>query len=743
MLLAPEEIKVFYQDYFQRVALAKQRLGRPLTLAEKILFAHSQANNDIRRGLSTLSLNVDRVAMQDATAQMAILQFMLTGKNTVVVPTTVHCDHLIIAQSGADKDLQQANLENNEVYQFLKSAANKYGMGFWKPGSGIIHQVVLEDYALPGQLMIGTDSHTPNAGGLAMLAIGVGGAEAVDVMAGLPWQVQMPKLIGVHLKGKLSGWTAAKDIILKVAEMLTVTGGTGSLLEYFGEGTRTLSATGKATITNMGAEVGATTSIFPYDAHTIQYLKATQREFVTEIILANSIAPELQADSEVEKNPEKFFDQVIEINLDTLEPHVAGPHTPDLARPLSQLAGDVQKNNWPVELSACLIGSCTNSSYEDMTRAGSIARQAAEQGLRVKVPFFITPGSEQIYQTMQRDGLLQIFEDIGGRVLANACGPCIGQWKRQEVKIGQKNSIITSYNRNFKARNDENPETHAFIASPEVVTAFALTGRLDFNPLTSLAAPQGERFPKQGFVPAFSGYQAPSNQGEIFIDSNSQRLAFLQPFGAWKKNDFQNLSLLLKVRGKCTTDHISPAGKWLLYRGHLDKISNNMFSGALNIFTEKVGKGKNPFSGEIEDLSKIARTFRENNKGWIVVGDENYGEGSSREHAAMEPRYLGCRAVLAKSFASIAETNLKQQGILPLWFIDQADYEKIQAEDEVSISVEDLAPNKEVYIHLIHADASQETFPVKHTLTLQQIEWWKAGSKLEWIRIKNSSNYSS
>ncbi len=763
MLLQLQEIQNFYQNYLQKVTAVKHTLQRPLTLSEKILFAHQTEKSGnggkqqvvrentasitlplvtsttslAQRGKSTLSLNVDRVAMQDATAQMAILQFMLTGRKKVAVPTTVHCDHLIIAHSGAEKDLQQAHLENNEVYQFLKSAANKYGLGFWKPGSGIIHQVILENYAVPGQLMIGTDSHTPNAGGLGMIAIGVGGAEAVDALAGLAWQVQMPKLIGVHLKGKLSGWTAAKDVILKVAELLTVKGGTGYVLEYFGEGARSLSATGKATITNMGAEVGATTSIFPYDERTAEYLRATQRGFVAEMVEQEKIKSELQADPEVERHPEKFFDKVIEILLDTLEPHIVGPHTPDLARPISKVAEDVQKNNWPAELSACLIGSCTNSSYEDMTRAASIARQAAEKGLKVKVPFFITPGSEQIYHTLQRDGLVQVFENIGGKVLANACGPCIGQWKRQEVKTGQKNSIVTSYNRNFKGRNDENSETHAFIASPEVVTAFALMGRLDANPLAVLQPPQGEQLPEQGFVFSSSGYEAPSNSGDVLINPQSERLAFLEPFGAWKENDFQNLSVLLKVKGKCTTDHISPAGKWLKYRGHLDKISDNMFSGALNVFTGEVGKGKNILSGEKAELSKIARAYKMANRGWVVVGDENYGEGSSREHAAMEPRYLGCRAVLAKSFARIAETNLKQQGVLPLWFVDALSYEKIQQEDEVSLVVEDLVVEQEVYIQLNHVDGSQETFPMKHTLTAEQIEWWKAGSKLEWIR-KNS-----
>ena len=671
---------------------------------------------------------------------MAILQFMLTGKKSVVVPTTVHCDHLITAKAGAARDLEEANVQNKEVYQFLKSSANRYGMGFWKPGSGIIHQVILENYAVPGQLMIGTDSHTPNAGGLGMIAIGAGGAEAMDAMAGLAWTVTMPKLIGVQLKGVLNGWTSPKDIILKGAEILTVKGGTGCILEYFGEGARTISATGKATITNMGAEVGATTSIFPYDKNTAEYLRATRRDSVASI--ADSLKEELQADPEVERNPTAYFNEVIIIDLDSLEPQVVGPHTPDLSRSISKLKEDVIKNNWPVQLSAALIGSCTNSSYEDMSRAATVARKAAEKGLKAKVPFMITPGSQQIYATMKRDGLLDIFEKIGGTVLANACGPCIGQWNRQDVPKGVKNSIITSFNRNFKSRNDANPETHAFIASPEVVTAFALTGRLDFNPLTDiiegmkLQINSVEQLPPEGFIFDVSGYEEPTGRGEVSIDPDSERLALLRPFQQWKEKDFSNLFLLVKAKGKCTTDHISPAGKWLEFRGHLDKISDNMFSGALNAFNNRTGKGKNLLTEMEEDFSAVARHYQNHDKGWIAVGDVNYGEGSSREHAAMEPRYLGCRAVLAKSFARIAETNLKKQGILPLWFKVESDYDKLQEDDIIDLE-SDVSVNESVYITLKHADGSIEVIEMNHTFSVEQLEWFKHGSALNWLRENN------
>ena len=678
--------------------------------------------------------------MQDATAQMAILQFMLTGKKSVVVPTTVHCDHLIAAKLGAQQDLEEANLQNKEVYQFLKSSANKYGMGFWKPGSGIIHQVILENYAVPGQLMIGTDSHTPNAGGLGMIAIGAGGAEAMDAMAGLSWTITMPKLIGIQLKGRLNGWTSPKDVILKVAEILTVKGGTGCIIEYFGEGARTISATGKATIANMGAEVGATTSLFPYDEHTAAYLRATRRGFVA--ALADSLKEELQADPEVEQNPLVYFDEVIVIDLDRLEPHLVGPHTPDLSRSISSLKGDLEKNNWPLQLSAALIGSCTNSSYEDMSRAAVVARKAAEQGLKAKVSFMVTPGSQQIYATMKRDGLLEVFEQIGGTVLANACGPCIGQWNRQDVPKGVRNSIITSFNRNFKSRNDANPETHAFIASPEIVTAFALAGRLDFNPLldtidgVKLDITAVDQLPSQGFVFDVSGYEEPSGKGDVMIDPESDRLALLRPFAPWQEKDFSELLVLVKAKGKCTTDHISPAGKWLEFRGHLDKISDNMFSGAVNAFTEKIGKGKNLLTEMEENFSSIARHYQNHDRGWIAVGDTNYGEGSSREHAAMEPRYLGCRAVLAKSFARIAETNLKKQGILPLWFALESDYEKILEDDIIDID-NDVAVGELVYVTLKHSDGSVEAIEMKHTFSKEQLEWFKHGSALNWLREKN------
>ena len=736
-----DQVQDFYLDYIEKLQAIKEKLNRPLTYTEKILFTHfAKGEFEIQRGKSSIPLQVDRVAMQDATAQMAILQFMLTGKKSVVVPTTVHCDHLITAKLGAVQDLEEANIQNKEVYQFLKSSANKYGMGFWKPGSGIIHQVILENYAVPGQLMIGTDSHTPNAGGLGMVAIGAGGAEAMDAMAGLAWTVTMPKLIGIQLKGKLNGWTSPKDVILKVAEILTVKGGTGCIIEYFGEGARTISATGKATITNMGAEVGATTSLFPYDEHTAAYLRATQRTFVA--ALADALKEELQADPEVEQNPLAYFDEVIIIDLDRLVPHIVGPHTPDLSRSISALKEDVEKNNWPIQLSAALIGSCTNSSYEDMSRAAAVARKAAAQGLKAKVPFMITPGSQQIYATMKRDGLLEVFEKIGGTVLANACGPCIGQWNRQDVPKGVRNSIITSYNRNFKKRNDNNEETHAFIASPEIVTAFALAGRLDFNPVldnidgVKLDINEVDQLPSQGFVFDVSGYEEPSGKGNVMIDPESERLALLRPFAPWQEKDFSELFVLVKAKGKCTTDHISPAGKWLEFRGHLDKISDNMFSGAVNAFTEKIGKGKNLLTETEENFSAIARHYQNHDRGWITVGDTNYGEGSSREHAAMEPRYLGCRAVLAKSFARIAETNLKKQGILPLWFAVESDYGKILEDDLVDIDT-DVAVGEAVYVTTRHADGSVEAIEMKHTFSVEQLEWFKHGSALNWLREKN------
>ena len=752
MLLEKGQIEDFYKRYKENVDKARTNLGRPLSFAEKILYAHLVEPDVLGvrpfskglRGETNVALKVDRIAMQDATAQMALLQFILTERDRVAVPTTIHCDHLIRAQTGAIEDLDRALMENNEVYAFLRSSANKYGIGFWKPGSGIIHQVVLENYACPGQLMIGTDSHTPNAGGLGMVAVGVGGADAVDVMSGENWIVRMPKLIGVKLTGRLNGWTAPKDIILRVAEILTVEGGTGYIVEYFGEGARTISATGKATITNMGAEIGATTSLFPYDQHTEKYLKATRRQAIAE--LANQVKEDLQADPQIEEEPEKYFDKVIEIDLDTLEPHIVGPHTPDLGRPVSKLGQEAKEKGWPLEFKYALIGSCTNSSYEDMQRAASIAKQAAAKGVKTKCGFMVTPGSEQIYKTIQRDGQLKLFEDIGGTVLANACGPCIGQWKRSDIKQGEKNSIISSYNRNFKKRNDENPETHAFIGSPEIGTAYALSGRLDFNPLTDClegtegrfkleAPPVVEALPVEGFVFDDSGYLEPTGEGEVVIKPDSQRLAFLVQFES--QRDFKDLFVLLKAKGKCTTDHISPAGRWLEFRGHLDKISNNMFSGVVNSFAVEPGKGKNVFTGEVEDINKVARYYKEKGRGWIVVGDENYGEGSSREHAAMEPRYLGCRAVIVKSFARIHETNLKMQGILPLWFVNKEDYEKIRAEDVISIQDVEIEEGKPVDILVKHKDGAQETIKTKHTFKKEEIEWFKAGSSLNFLRSKN------
>ncbi len=746
MLLDPKEISTFFDTYKLKLAEARKILRRPITFAEKILFTHMKDIKDAKKGEEDVTINVDRVAMQDATAQMAILQFILTNMEKVEVNTSVHCDHLIRAEKGATSDLDVALTENNEVYAFLKSAANKYGMGFWKPGSGIIHQVVLENYAVPGMFMIGTDSHTPNAGGLSMISIGVGGADAVDVMAGEPWSITMPKLIGVKLNGKLSGWTAPKDIILKVAEKLTVKGGTGYIIEYFGEGARSISATGKATITNMGAEIGATTSLFPYDEHTSLYLKATQRGEIVEII--ENIKEDLQADKEIEDNPTMFFDKVIEIDLNTLEPHIVGPFTPDLARPVSKMGSDAKDNAWPLELTYSLIGSCTNSSYEDMSRAASLAKQAAEKGIKSKCGFMITPGSEKVHKTIQRDGQLESFEKIGGVVLANACGPCIGQWTRIDIKEGEKNSILSSFNRNFKSRNDANPETHAFIASPEIVTAYALAGRLDFNPLTDaietengsfkLDAPKGDELPQNGFVNDISGFEPSTGQGEVEIKEDSDRLSFLELFSEWNiDTDFKDLFVLVKAKGKCTTDHVSPAGPWLKYRGHLDKISDNMYTGAVNAFTDKVGTGRNLLTN-VEDVPypTIARQYKSKGKGWVVIGDTNYGEGSSREHAAMEPRYLGCVSIICKSFARIAETNLKKQGILPLWFVHEEDYDKIKEDDLVSINNVSIMVGKDVDVTVKHSDGSTDVLICKHTFSNEQIKWFKAGSALNMIRNK-------
>ncbi|MEE8481742.1 MAG: aconitate hydratase [Acidiferrobacterales bacterium] len=735
-------IRAYYQALPQRVLQARKLAGSPLTLTEKILYAHWDQGNEGKaiRGESTVGLRPDRIAMQDATAQMAVLQFMMAGKNAVAAPTTIHCDHLIRAKVGAIKDLQVAESSNYEVYEFLASAANKYGMGFWKPGSGIIHQVVLENYAFPGGLMIGTDSHTPNAGGLGMAAIGVGGADAVDVMVGLPWEVLWPKILGVRLTGELSGWTSGKDVILKLAGILTVSGGTNRIVEYFGPGAASLSCTAKATVTNMGAELGATTSIFPFDSRMADYLRATEREEIA--TLAEGVAEHLVADDEVAANPEKYYDEIVEINLSTLEPHIVGPHTPDLSRPVSQMADDVAKNKYPVEIRAALIGSCTNSSYEDIGRAANVARQAKAKGLKAKIPFMITPGSQQVLATIERDGLLADLEAIGGLVLANACGPCIGQWERTDSHRNEPNSILTSYNRNFPRRNDGNAKTNAFIASPEVVTAFALTGSFATNPLTELGlvAPNAEELPAKGFDHGDNAYLPPTDDPDsvtVQVAADSERLALLEPFAPVDKDSgYQNLPVLLKATGKCTTDHISPAGPWLRYRGHLDRISDNMYSGANNAFTDQPGTGFNVFTGQDnQPLNKLARDYKARDQGWVVIGDANLGEGSSREHAAMSPRHLGARVVLVRSYARIHETNLKKQGVLPLIFSESADYDKIHIDDRLSFSgLTNLSPGEPVMVEIHHANGSIDTIETHHTMTKDQIEWFKAGSSLNLIR---------
>lgn len=749
-----ERIQALYERFPERLAEVRKRLGRPLTLAEKILFVHLDhpAQAEFERGKSWVELWPDRVAMQDATAQMALLQFIQAGRKRVTVPTTIHCDHLIRARVGADEDTQAALRENEEVYQFLMSAAQKYGIGFWKPGSGIIHQVVLENYAFPGGLMIGTDSHTPNAGGLGMLAIGVGGSDAAEVMAGLPWSVQLPRLVGVRLVGSLSGWTAPKDVILKLAGLMTVKGGTGKIIEYFGPGTASISCTGKATITNMGAELGATTSVFPYDRRMATYLRATNRAAVAD--LADRFADHLRADPEVWERPEEYYDELLEIDLSALEPHIVGPHSPDLARPISRMKEDVAKNGYPADIRAALVGSCTNSSYEDIGRAANVAQQALRHGIKARTKFLITPGSDQIHNTIRRDGQMDILTSIGGVVLANACGPCIGQWQRDDIRKGERNSIVTSFNRNFPARNDSNPETLAFIASPEVVTALALAGRLDFNPLTDplpaedgqsvmLEPPQAPELPARGFAPGTAGYVEPPEDGsqvEVIVRPDSERLQLLEPFPPWDGKDFERLAVLIKAKGKCTTDHISPAGPWLRYRGHLDKISDNLFTGAVNAFTGEVGKGRNVLTGETGvPFPQIARFYKAQGLGWVAVGDENYGEGSSREHAAMEPRYLGCKAVIARSFARIHETNLKKQGILPLTFEDPADYEKVREDDRVSIvGLRELAPGKPVKVILHHSDGTEDVLWCRHSLSAEQIEWFKAGAALNLMRDHES-----
>ncbi len=745
-----EMIKAVYARMPERIAAARQILGRPLTLSEKILYSHLTAGTPTRlfeRGKTYVDFAPDRVAMQDATAQMALLQFMQAGRPQVAVPSTVHCDHLIQAKVGAAEDLKNAVNQSREVYDFLASVSNKYGIGFWKPGAGIIHQVVLENYAFPGGMMIGTDSHTPNAGGLGMVAIGVGGADACDVMAGLPWELKMPKLIGVHLTGKLSGWASAKDVILWVAGQLTVKGGTGAIVEYFGDGADNLSATGKGTICNMGAEIGATTSIFAYDEKMASYLRGTERADVAE--LADGVRQHLRSDPEVYLNPAPYFDQLLELDLSTLEPYVNGPFTPDLAWPLSKFAQAVKENGWPEKLEVGLIGSCTNSSYEDITRAASIARQAVDKNLKVQSEFTVTPGSELVRYTTERDGLLATFDAMGGVVLANACGPCIGQWARHTDDPTRKNSIITSFNRNFAKRNDGNPNTHAFVASPEVVTAFAIAGDLTFNPvtdtLTNLAGekvmldePQGIELPVNGFAVEDAGYQAPAEDPssvEVLVNPASDRLQLLDPFAPWEGHDLTGLKLLIKAKGKCTTDHISMAGPWLKYRGHLDNISNNMLIGAINYFNEKSDSVKNQLTGEYGPVPATQRTYKAAGIGSVVVGDENYGEGSSREHAAMEPRFLGVRAILVKSFARIHETNLKKQGMLALTFANPGDYDKVQEDDLIDITgLTEFAPGQSLTVVLHHADGTSDSFAVNHTYNEQQIEWFKAGGALNIIR---------
>ncbi len=742
-----ETVKQLYERQGAAHAALRKRLGRPLTLAEKILAAHTKdlASQEFVRGQSYLVLQPDRVAMQDATAQMAILQFMQARRDTVAVPTTVHCDHLIQARVGVTEDMKAALEANKEVYDFLRSASIRYGMGFWEPGAGIIHQVFLEQYAFPGGLLIGTDSHTPNAGGLGMLAIGVGGADAADAMAGLPWEVKCPKLIGVHLTGSLSGWASPKDVILKLCGLLTTKGGTDAIIEFFGPGTRSISCTGKGTITNMGAEVGATTSVFPFDERMTTYLNATGRAHVA--ALAEQHAAELVADPEVEADRNRFFDQLIEIDLSSLEPYIVGPRRTGAARPISQLAKDIEQGGFPPRIKAALIGSCTNSSYEDIGRAASVAEQARQAGLKTQVYFLITPGSDQIHNTIQRDGQLQALEAIGGTVLANACGPCIGQWKRDDITPGEVNAILTSFNRNFPRRNDGTAETLAFMGSPEIVTAMALSGDLRFNPLTDpvttpdgrtirLHPPASPELPSQGFAPGMAGYTAPKplaerQRIEVLISPASERLQRLTPFPAWDGKDFDRLPVLVKVNGQCTTDHISPAGKWLRFRGHLDKISDNMFTAADNVFTGQTGTAIDVLDGQARPIPAAARHYKAEGVGWAVIGDENYGEGSSREHAAMSPRYLGCKLVVARSFARLHLTNVKKQGILPCTFAHVADYDKVRTDDRISVAgLAQLAPGRPLNATLHHADGGTEPLLLLHSMTEEHVRWFKAGAAL-------------
>jgi aconitate hydratase len=750
-----ELIKAVYRDLPVRIGRIRKMLGKSLTLTEKILYTHLYHNTGIKepfkKGADYVEFQPDRVAMQDATAQMALLQFMMAGRSRVAVPSTVHCDHLIMAKQGASVDLKTALHTNKEVFDFLSSVSNKYGIGFWKPGAGIIHQVILENYAFPGGMMIGTDSHTVNAGGLGMVAIGVGGADAVDVMAGMPWELKFPQLIGVKLTGKMNGWTSAKDVILKVAGILTVKGGTGKILEYFGEGAEAISCTGKATICNMGAEIGATTSLFGYDRKMKDYLEGTRRSDVARE--AEKVAEHLTGDPEVYQNPEKYFDQIIEINLTELEPHINGPFSPDRAWPVSEFADAVRKNGYPQKIEVALIGSCTNSSYEDITRAASVARQALANRLKAKSKFTVTPGSEQVRYTVERDGLMELFENFGATILANACGPCIGQWARDNSDKEEKNSIITSFNRNFARRNDGNPNTHSFVASPEIVTAMAIAGDLTFNPLTDelfnedgesviLSEPEGIEMPSKGFDVKDNGYQAPATDGsniDIIVNRDSQRLQLLTPFEPWDGNDFTGLKLLIKAEGKCTTDHISMAGPWLRYRGHLDNISNNLLIGAVNAFNGKTNSVLNRLTGTYGPVPDTARAYKARGIDTIVVGDENYGEGSSREHAAMEPRHMGVKVVLVKSFARIHETNLKKQGMLALTFADKSYYDRIREDDDIDVTgLDNIQPEVPVRIRLRHQDGTEDLLDAYHSFNENQIKWFKAGSALNLIRQQNS-----
>ena len=749
-----EMIKAVYARLTERVTQARKLTGKPLTASEKILYSHlwdGTSDRAFTRGTDYVDFAPDRIACQDATAQMALLQFMQAGKAKVAVPTTVHCDHLIQAKSGAIEDLKSANSTSAEVFNFLESVSNKYGIGFWKPGAGIIHQVVLENYAFPGGMMIGTDSHTVNAGGLGMLAIGVGGADAVDVMADMPWELKFPKLIGVKLNGKLNGWTAPKDVILKVAGILTVKGGTGAIIEYFGEGAESMSCTGKGTICNMGAEVGATTSTFGYDESMERYLRSTGRNDVADA--ANEVKQHLTADPEVYANPEQYFDQVIEIDLDTLSPHLNGPFTPDLATPIAEMSKTAKENDWPLQVEWGLIGSCTNSSYEDLSRAASIAKQAVDKGLVTKAEFGINPGSEQVRYTAERDGLLSVFEDLDAKIFTNACGPCIGQWAREGAEKEEKNSIVHSFNRNFSKRADGNPNTHAFVASPEMVAAVAIAGRLDFNPLTdklinqkgeevTLDPPTGMELPPKGFDVEDNGYLAPEEDGssvEVVVKEDSERLQLLTPFAPWNGENLTGAKLLIKAHGKCTTDHISMAGPWLRFRGHLDNISNNCLIGAVNAYNQKTNFVKNQLTGEYGGVPDTQREYKAAGIETVVVGDHNYGEGSSREHAAMEPRFLGVKVVLVKSFARIHETNLKKQGMLGITFANEADYDLIQEDDTFNfVDLKDFAPGKQLTIEVVHADGSKATIMANHTYNEQQIEWFKEGSALNLIKKQNA-----